>query len=105
MYSLPFLNIAYLQDCDCFPPGCEKCEVELSLSVKNTDDAVLHVTSRDLVCTSGSMRDDEVRPVPPVSEDDPGILIVKLARNQELKLTAVAKMVNMHYLAIVVIRL
>jgi len=35
-------------------------------------------------------RDDEARPVPPTSEDDPGILIVKLARNQELKLNAIA---------------
>jgi len=84
------------RDCDCFPPGCPKCQVELTLSVKNTEQQVLQVTSRDLVLSAASQanavgyREEEARPVPPASEDDPGILIVKLAKNQELKLTAVA---------------
>ncbi len=78
------LGFEYTQDCDCeVGTNCEKCRVEFRLEVKNTSGDVRLVKSSDLV----SM-DRRVEPVH--RTNDNGILIVKLGRNQELKLRATA---------------
>lgn len=75
--------------CSCAEPReCDKCTVLFKLSVKNTGSENLMVTSRDLVPPPGS----EVFPVRGEADaDDDHVLIVKLGKNQELKLEAQAR--------------
>lgn len=73
----------YTKDCDC-PNGCDKCSVEFILDVKCTDEQTREVTSRDLQLT----HPERARGVAPVHDN---IVIIKLQRNQELKLKAIAK--------------
>jgi len=84
----------YTRDCSC-PGHCPQCSVEFNLSVRCTDDQTLDVTSLDL-----KSRDPDVVPVDAMDAPDnygeqeraeAGILLVKLRKNQEVKLKAVAK--------------
>mmetsp|Transcript_56530 Transcript_56530/g.97352 ORF Transcript_56530/g.97352 Transcript_56530/m.97352 type:complete len:325 (+) Transcript_56530:93-1067(+) len=89
-------------DCDC-AEGCYKCCVTFDLNVKFDFDELPGqvrklVTSRDLkpVALVDDIRMDDVQPVhfsnavERENAQDEGILIVKLARGQELHVTAVA---------------
>jgi len=85
-------DFCYTRDCTC-ERLCSNCSVELNLHVKCRDETTLDVTSQDLRCV------DQNSQVVPIDSDDPtssekndnGILIVKLRKNQEVKLKAVAK--------------
>jgi len=71
---------------------CEVCSVTFKLSVRCDDDNPKNVTSKDLFSQDV---EQGVVPVATFEEgrdvDTDGILIVKLRKNQELKLTAIAK--------------
>uniref|UniRef100_A0A7S0H6V0 DNA-directed RNA polymerase II subunit RPB3 n=2 Tax=Amorphochlora amoebiformis TaxID=1561963 RepID=A0A7S0H6V0_9EUKA len=73
----------YPRDCDC-PGGCEKCQIKYSLHVKNTSEDVRDVTTKDLQPEGNN----GVWPVH--TSEDNAILIVRLGKNQELKLSAIA---------------
>lgn len=73
----------YTRECECMGE-CEKCAVTFQLHVRNTQDNILNVTSGDLVGQVQSLGID-------VSPCDKDILIVKIAKNQELKLKGVAR--------------
>eukprot|EP00013_Stygamoeba_regulata_P004464 CAMPEP_0177637958 /NCGR_PEP_ID=MMETSP0447-20121125/5240_1 /TAXON_ID=0 /ORGANISM="Stygamoeba regulata, Strain BSH-02190019" /LENGTH=299 /DNA_ID=CAMNT_0019139903 /DNA_START=109 /DNA_END=1008 /DNA_ORIENTATION=+ len=82
----------YTRDCSC-DRSCSNCAVEFSLHVKCTDDENCEVTSRDLIS-----QDSEVWPIHSdtmfggeQSEETAGILLVKLRKEQEVKLRATAK--------------
>lgn len=68
--------------------SCDKCSVELTLHVRCTEDQTRDVTSLEL-----RSNHEDVRPVLE-SPSSPGILIVKLRKNQEIKLRCIAKKVN-----------
>eukprot|EP00736_Rhodelphis_marinus_P008541 Rmarinus@m.19976 len=74
------------RDCNCMSE-CEQCSVVFELSVKCVDDTTRDVTSRDLRNMSS---DTTVQPAHG-DDDSPGILLVKLRKNQELKLRCVAR--------------
>jgi DNA-directed RNA polymerase II subunit RPB3 len=79
------------RECDCRDARCEKCTVIFNLNVKCIDTKTLRVTSNDLL---PFIKNQLVMPVSRPSEIesvDPGILIVKLQKNQELQLKAIAK--------------
>ncbi|KAJ3058148.1 45 kDa subunit of RNA polymerase II, partial [Quaeritorhiza haematococci] len=77
-------NITYTRDCTC-QQYCPLCSVELHLAVRCTEDRTREVTSRDLISSHSTI-------VPVLtSEDDPGILILKLRKGQEIKLKCIAK--------------
>jgi len=87
----------YSRECPC-DGGCERCTVEFVLDVKCTDYDTLEVTSKDLVVSrekSGSH--GQVRALygrslsGEYADKDDGILIVKLRKNQHVKLRAIAK--------------
>jgi len=78
-------DFMYNRDCDC-DSSCSKCSVEFELESRNTDDALLMVTSRDLHIASA----DDAKGVEPADNGMP-ILIVKMGKNQELKVRATAK--------------
>jgi len=78
------------QDCSC-DDCCPFCSVEFRLSVKCEEDTTREVTSRDLVNVSD---DHTVVPVDWKVTDSHGILLVKLRKNQEVRLRAVAKKVH-----------
>ncbi|KAK9804348.1 hypothetical protein WJX72_008349 [[Myrmecia] bisecta] len=61
-------------------------DVEFHLNVKCTGDDTMDVTSNDIQCDP---RHPDVRPV--TDPEGKGILIVKLRKNQELNLTAIAR--------------
>jgi len=90
-------NFNYTRECSCLE-RCPLCSVELLLNVKCTDDQTREVTSHDLVCVAQGDQ-AAVYPVghPALASTDennkaePGILIVKLRKGQELKLRAIAK--------------
>lgn len=64
---------------------CPNCSVELTLHVRCTEDQTRDVTSNELRSTH-----EDVRPVLE-SATSPAILIVKLRKNQEIKLRCIAK--------------
>jgi len=83
----------YPKECVC-ARGCDLCTVEFTLDVTCSEDKTLEVTSRDL-----RSKNPEVVPVHVDADleatlstggDDKGILLVKLAKNQQVKLKAVA---------------
>lgn len=92
-------SFAYTYDCAC-PGYCSSCSVKLELNVHNTRDEPLEVTSHDLIS-------NDERVVPQLSRGAAGggllssqssagveradIPIVKLAKGQRLRLTAIAK--------------
>ncbi|GBG89538.1 hypothetical protein CBR_g49328 [Chara braunii] len=90
------VEMKYARDCDaCDGDGrCDFCSIEFTLHVKCTSDQTLDVTSADLITS-----DPTVQPADCVNRGDKGdyssdqrpILIVKLRRNQELKLRAIAR--------------
>jgi len=91
----------YTRECEC-EETCEKCSVQFKLDVKNNKDGTMHVSTLDLQSSA-----DEVVPVDQkvIEERQKNqmqeekreltaphpILLVKLGKNQELRLTAIAK--------------
>lgn len=83
LVSANFDQFKFTRDCNC-SLYCPECSVELELNVACTADR-RDVTTRDL-------RTSRTDVVPYFASDsDPGILLVKLAQGQELKLKAIAK--------------
>jgi len=82
-------DFKFTRECTCPEARCSKCSVEFQLKVRSTDTQTKRVTSKDLIS-----RFQEVYPVSrrsELEETDPGILIDKLQKNQELDLIAIAK--------------
>ncbi|RKP35062.1 DNA-directed RNA polymerase, partial [Dimargaris cristalligena] len=77
-------RMKYTRDCSCVQ-ACDNCTVELSLTAKCTDNETLEVTSRHFVSS-----DPNIVPVT-TDDDDPGVLIVKLRKGQELKVNCLTK--------------
>ncbi|KAJ1914044.1 RNA polymerase II subunit 3 [Tieghemiomyces parasiticus] len=77
-------RMKYTRDCTCVQ-ACDLCTVELTLNVKCTDNQTLEVTSKLLMSS-----DPNVVPVL-VDDEDPGVLIVKLRKGQEIKVNCLAK--------------
>ncbi|KAI9140943.1 RNA polymerase Rpb3/Rpb11 dimerization domain-containing protein [Paraphysoderma sedebokerense] len=77
-------QLRYTRECVC-SEYCHLCSVELTLNVRCTDDRTMEVTSKDLISSN-----PQVQPVS-FGDGDPGILIVKLRKNQELKIKCIAK--------------
>lgn len=85
----------YSKDCECLPNHpCERCKVFFELKVRCETDEILEVTSRDLKSMYSKFDEkEEVKPVKVfnVNEEENGITIVKLSKNQEIKLTCEAR--------------
>jgi len=77
-------NFVYTRECNC-TNYCSECSVELNLNVKCTEDRTMEVTSRALIS-----QNPDIRPVI-TDENDPGIIIAKMRKEQELKLKCIAK--------------
>jgi DNA-directed RNA polymerase II subunit RPB3 len=81
----------FSRECDCVATRCKKCSVEFRLDVKSTYLEALNVTSNDLQVVG------DVNVIPVLSGEDSdtqdtnGILLVKLQKNQEVRLRAIAK--------------
>ena len=91
----PFYIIfcGFVQDCKC-EGSCNDCSVTFELSVKNTSDVDIDVTSHDLISAMNS----DVKPVDHADTPEK-VLIVRLGPGQELSLTAVARKVPMGIVA------
>jgi len=83
------------RECTMCSNYCHYCSVEFRLSMKCEDDAPVEVTSKQLFAQDV---EQGVMPVSSANEQDDaeneneaGILIVKLRKNQEIKLRAIAK--------------
>lgn len=82
-------DVLYTRDCDC-DQYCEQCSVRLTLHAKCQSDEVMKVYARDLVVDPN--RANQWVGTPIVTDPDgQGSLIAKLGRDQELKLTCIAK--------------
>ncbi|KAJ3186799.1 45 kDa subunit of RNA polymerase II [Irineochytrium annulatum] len=77
-------DFAYTRDCTC-PQYCPACSVELTLNVRCNDRDVMDVTARQLVSSH-----ETVRPCFQ-SDDDPGAVICRIRKGQELRVKCVAK--------------
>ncbi|EFZ02220.1 hypothetical protein MAA_01802 [Metarhizium robertsii ARSEF 23] len=81
-------ELNYSRDCDC-EQYCEQCSVTLTLHARCTSDEIMKVYARDLI-VDGRHASQVGTPV----INDPegmGCLIAKLRKDQELKLTCIAK--------------
>ncbi|POR30930.1 DNA-directed RNA polymerase II subunit RPB3 [Tolypocladium paradoxum] len=81
-------ELNYSRDCDC-EQYCEQCSVSLTLHAKCTSDEIMKVYARDLVVDgrhSSSVGSPVIK-----DPDGLGCLIAKLRKDQELKLTCIAK--------------
>lgn len=96
-------GFAEYKDCNCFD-GCGYCTAEYELDVYNPDDKVLNVTHFDMTETRKYQREDwaeekEVTPLPhrdqSIPEEDDrkenGILLVKLKKDQHIKMVCQAR--------------
>jgi len=88
LISIGVEDYKYARECDC-TSKCGKCSVEFRLNVKCTEEQGRTVTSNDLQVVG----DVDVRPIFSGVQDDQanGIVIVKLRKNQEISLRAIAK--------------
>lgn len=85
----------YSRDCTC-TDQCHKCSVLFTLNVKCSEEQTKDVTSDDLQLQlqhdMDQSQEHSISQVVPVHRNsDSKIIIVKLRKNQELKLTAIAK--------------
>lgn len=89
-------DFKYTRDCNCMQ-SCPNCSVELTLHVKCTEDQTKDVTSRELVSTNDNVKPISEAQVSPqghlISLNIPPISILKLRKNQEIKLKCIAKKV------------
>ncbi|KAK2596230.1 RNA polymerase II subunit 3 [Conoideocrella luteorostrata] len=81
-------ELNYSRDCDC-EQYCEHCSVTLTLHARCTSDEIMKVYARDLV-VDGRHASQVGSPVITDAEGL-GCLIAKLRKDQELKLTCIAK--------------
>lgn len=79
----------YSRDCDC-DQYCGRCSVTLTLHARCTSDDVMKVYARDLMVGHDRPGTNIGNPVI-TDPDGQGSLIAKLRRDQELKLTVIAK--------------
>ncbi|KAJ3411574.1 45 kDa subunit of RNA polymerase II [Chytridiales sp. JEL 0842] len=77
-------GIIYTRDCTC-QQYCSMCSVELLLNVRCESDRNRDVTSRDLISAHESIRPYHA------DDNDPGVLICKLRKGQEVKIRCIAK--------------
>ncbi|KAJ3296255.1 45 kDa subunit of RNA polymerase II [Rhizoclosmatium sp. JEL0117] len=77
-------QITYTRDCNC-AEYCENCAVVLTLNVRCESDENRDVTARDLVSSNSK--------VTPYfsSDDDSGVVIVRLRKGQEVRMRCIAK--------------
>ncbi|QPH05814.1 hypothetical protein C2857_003826 [Epichloe festucae Fl1] len=81
-------ELNYSRDCDC-DQYCEQCSVTLTLHARCTSDEIMKVYARDLV-VDGRHATQVGSPVI-MDPEGMGCLIAKLRKDQELKLTCIAK--------------
>ena len=81
-------DLNYSRDCDC-EQYCEQCSVTLTLNAKCQSDEIMKVYASDLV-TDGRHSSSVGKPII-TDPDGLGCLIAKLRRDQELRLTCIAK--------------
>lgn len=82
-------ELNYSRDCDC-EQYCEQCSVTLTLHAKCTSDDIMKVYARDLV-VDGRHASAIGTPVINEASDGLGCLLAKLRKDQELRLTCIAK--------------
>lgn len=79
------------RDCEC-EQYCDRCSVRLSLHVKCTTDENMNVYARDLIVQSEGDDRYPQRGHPVINDPDGnGTLIIKLRKDQEVKLDCIAK--------------
>lgn len=85
-------DMEYTRACQC-DEFCDRCSVKFTLHVKCDDEKPLNVTTRDLMSSNPKVApvSSRSRDMEDSSYDDNDILIVKLRKKQELKVTAFAK--------------
>lgn len=79
-------KLVYTRDCIC-DQYCERCSVTLTLNARCTSDVPMTVYARDLAVAEGAQCGQPVITDP----EGQGTIIAKLRKNQELRLTCVAK--------------
>jgi hypothetical protein len=82
-------KILYSRDCDC-EQYCDICSVRLTLHAKCTSDEIMKVYASDLMIDSARPNEQIGKPVI-TDPEGLGPLIAKLRKDQELKLTCIAK--------------
>ncbi|KAJ1505694.1 45 kDa subunit of RNA polymerase II [Coelomomyces lativittatus] len=82
-------QLKYTRDCTC-DTYCRQCSIEFTLHKRCDGDRTLEVTSQDLMVTHPEHV--SIRPV--TYNEDQGIILLKLRKNQEIKLKCIAKKVS-----------
>jgi len=88
LYAQRVEDMKYVRDCDCATSDCSNCTIKLTLHVKCENEDIMPVYSKDLIISQEGVNRDIGRPV----ISDPagnGVLIAKLRKRQEIKLTCV----------------
>lgn len=78
------INLKHPKQCSCVNIGCDKCEIEFDLEVKNQDNSIQNVHCSDFVSSSDSVQ------ILSYSDNNNGILLCQLHPKEEIKLKAKA---------------
>eukprot|EP00299_Pterocystis_sp_00344_P013602 c6685_g1_i1.p1 GENE.c6685_g1_i1~~c6685_g1_i1.p1 ORF type:complete len:293 (-),score=46.67 c6685_g1_i1:221-1099(-) len=82
-------DFEFPRDCVC-EDGCKNCRVIFKLHAQGAEAGVLNVTSRKLLSDNTTVRCVN-NPITPDGDDDQGVILIKLRKGQEVKLTATAR--------------
>lgn len=89
LQSTDIEQLEYCRDCFC-EDHCDKCSVVLTLQAFGESESTTNVYSKDLVIVSNLLGRNIGHPIIQDKEGN-GVLICKLRKGQELKLTCIAK--------------
>jgi DNA-directed RNA polymerase II subunit RPB3 len=83
-------DMRYYRDCECATADCSNCTIKLVLDVKCENSDILPVYSKDIVIIQEGVNSEIGRPVIRDPQGN-GVLIAKLRKKQEIKLTCLVR--------------
>lgn len=82
-------DMEFADECKCDSDWCSQCGIEMTLHARNDQDDILYVFAKDLECKEN--KHGILTTIDHGLDNASSLVLLKLARGQEIKLSAVAK--------------